>query len=177
MRNYIDLIESAQQQLLLIVVHPGSACGSADFNLGRQEARAEREYLASDIMNWDGGVLIVDGELSDELPQYSELDGAIKSALTKAKNRGLISERIYACDNTGSPTHGGNWCAAVAASVAHLPRDIKVEITGIWYFENDEAGCVNAVYDTLSALGFSPQVRDSAIRDPGGNDYEDDEDE
>jgi len=29
----------------LILVHPGSACGSANFNLGRSEARAARDRL------------------------------------------------------------------------------------------------------------------------------------
>ncbi len=40
---------------VLVVVHPGSACGSANFNIGQFEARSAREELADELTRWDGG--------------------------------------------------------------------------------------------------------------------------
>jgi hypothetical protein len=181
MRNWITLLESADAapQPILIVVHPGSACGSADFNLGKFQARADREFLASDISNWHGGIVVVDGEFSDELPEYSQLNTAILSAVERAKSNGLLAIRIFACDNMTD-----HWPAKVGNEVlAHIPRETPLELTGAWYFSNNEAGCVNAVYDQAHALGFTRiNIRDSAVKDPMGDgnedeDYEESDDE
>jgi hypothetical protein len=64
-------------QKLLVIVHPGSACGSADFNLGKFEARAARDTLRGAIEDWEGGVIVIDGELSDELEHVPSLARAM----------------------------------------------------------------------------------------------------
>ena len=68
---------------ILVLVHPGSACGSADMNLGKFEARAARAELAYELDYWHGTLLVIDGELSDELPWYPQLDRAITECLAR----------------------------------------------------------------------------------------------
>ena len=172
MKNFANIIESAQQNKILIVVHPGSACGSADFNLGRSGAQGERSYLANDIAQWRDGVIVVDGALSDELPRYGELNQAIVGVLDRANQKGLLSIRVFACDDE-TP----DWTNVVGTKVLeHIPRDASLELTGAWYFQDDSAGCVNAVYDEAKKLGFhNLTVRDSAITDPSGDGDEDED--
>lgn len=62
---------------MLVVVHPGSACGSADFNLGLIEGSRVRERLARTILGWTDEIVVVDNDLSDELETYAMLGLAI----------------------------------------------------------------------------------------------------
>jgi hypothetical protein len=138
---------------LLILVHPGSACGSADFNLGRSVAKAERQGLITDLNNSNGGLLVVDGDISDELPRYPALKGAIDEALARAKSRGLIAQRVFACDMKTT-----NWPTKVKKMVQNMQLDPQtpIEVTGAWV--DGETGCVVAVYQTLQSLGFKNLV-------------------
>lgn len=52
---------------ILVIVHPGSACGSAEMNLGKDNAQVQRLDMQQLIEGWEGGVVIIDGTLSDEL--------------------------------------------------------------------------------------------------------------
>ncbi len=174
MRNIINLLNEAEAtQSVMVVVHPGSACGSANFNLGKSVANSERDFLAQDIANWREGILIINGTYSDELPQYPNLNMALNNAFTNAERAGKLAMRIFACDDA---TDG--WEKYVGSVLSHIPRDTRIEITGIWYFDDDSAGCVNAVYDEAMALGFKAvDVRDSAIKDPVGDEEWGDDDE
>lgn len=126
---------------ILVVVHPGSACGSADFNLGT-DAGAAREALAAEIMAWSDDMLVIDGDLSDELEHYAVLAIALDNA-GDDKRRRMV--RTVACD-----LHEG-WPAMVGTTVdaewPNGPHDIL--ITGAW-LHGDGGGCVNAV---LQAVG------------------------
>lgn len=173
MREWMKLVEEAQGKSppLLIMVHPGSGCGSADDMLGRSQANAERDGLILELDNWEGGVLIVDSGFSDELPRYPRLKTAIDTALHRAKAAGMLSGRIVADDETED-----NWSAKIPAALkqAQTPTDTVIFISGVWYWENDRAGCVNATYDAVKASGF-PRVivSDYAVVDP----YADEDDE
>ena len=170
-----EIFEAAQPKKpsLLIVVHPGSACGSATFNLGKFEARAARDYLAHDINKWDESILIVDGELSDELPDYPLLDSAIKNALSKAKTSGHGSGRIYAC-----AMNTPNWSNLVLQAVEKLQVDKSayVGLTGAWFSHTKDDGCVNHVYNTLQSAGYTfIDVHDSAVVEPNNDEDPDEE--
>jgi hypothetical protein len=146
---------------LLVIVHPGSACGSADFNLGRYSARADREYLADDIAAWEGAVLVIDGFLSDELTNYPALNDSIKEALKKAKKAKLISSRQY-----GSDGEDRNQVVVAERFIKKHkldPADWQIDLTGAWMTE--DSGCVRSVMEVFNKAGYRTNVRDSALWD------------
>lgn len=164
--DYLTLVESEQPQSipLLVMVHPGSACGSADMNLGKSQASAERAGLINDLNAWKGHLLIVDGELSDEIPRYPQFDTAIIAALNAAKQAGHASGRIFACDNL-TPSWPGK--VAKAVSKLKLEPQNRIVLTGAWYFtDNSGAGCVNATERALRKAGFQNiQISDNVVHD------------
>lgn len=157
------LSEGADIPQVMIVTHPGSCCGSANDLLGRMEANGGRDDITFALNKWQGGVIVVDGDLSDELPSYPGFDRAIKGALSRAAAAGLPSMRVFACDDL-TP----NWPKKVKRAIAALGLrpGTHFVVTGAWYLRNGEAGCVNAVYDEIAELGFPVEVHDSAIVDP-----------
>jgi hypothetical protein len=164
----------AASQPIMIVVHPGSCCGSANANLGKSQASGDRDYLAQDIASWSGGILVVDGEMSDELSYYN-LGPAIDHALVKAQSSHYISGRVFACDETMD-----DWPAVVLAEVQRLgltPQACSFAITGAWYDPSNRSGCVNATYDVLRGAGFRYDVRDSAFELDFFDDSEDEKDD
>lgn len=162
------LIEAASHRTaaVLVIVHPGSACGSADSHLGRFQARAGRDGLVLEANGWRGGVIVIDGALSDELPRYPAWNAAINGCLTRAKAQGLVSLRVFACDDE-TPNWPGVFAKAVAA--LRVPKKSSFEVSGAWYCPDDSAGCVNAAYDALTAMGYHADVSDYAIVDPDGD--------
>ncbi len=150
--------ETSLLRRLLVVVHPGSACGSADFNLGKSVGQAARDYLASDIASWNGPILIIDGELSDELPNYPQLNTAINHALAYAKTNRMISTRIYGDDSASM--HQAH--AARQFIKQNLnPAEWHIELTGAWV--DNKIGCVVDVRNVFHRLGFITNIRDSAL--------------
>jgi len=149
---------------LLIIVHPGSACGSADFNLGADLGQAARAALADEISGWTGPVLVIDGALSDEL-ELDPLGDVIEAALSRAAAARTVSSRIFACDDETE-----DWPAVVAKHLQddRYPDDLHAVVTGAWYFEDGSSGCVNAVCEVMRARGSTAEVAPSALRDPEG---------
>ncbi len=125
---------------MLIVIHPGSACGSADFNLGYVEAARTREALAQTIHNWDGPMVIIDGELSGELEKDAVIGLAIENAI--CSNR---ATRIPWKDTSA-------WAEHAAQTIKELTNG-PVSLTGAWYEDEGHMGCVNAVEDALGNIG------------------------
>lgn len=152
-------VQQPVRQKLLVVVHPGSACGSADFNLGRYEARADREYLAQDIAAWNGPILVIDGQLSDELPHYPQLDSAIKGTLARAKANKQLSLRLYGDDD--APPHQEDTARKFIKQQKLNPAEWEIELTGAWMTE--DTGCVRGVWKVFQAAGFPAEVRESAL--------------
>lgn len=146
---------------LLILVHPGSACGSSNESIGRDVARACREEMAREIDAWEGDFLVLDGFLSDELAHYPMFGGAIDRAVARNAAAGHYAVRERGCDAEEPYT---------ADTVRRLILEGKinpsmsVKLTGASYDPKDEEGCVNGVYDVLEAAGFrSLDVLDSAV--------------
>jgi hypothetical protein len=146
---------------LLVIVHPGSACGSADFNLGSNFAgRAARELLAADIEVWNGAILVIDGSLSDELPRHPRLNTAILRALDNARAHRSIAERRYG--DSEIPPHQDETAAKFVADMKLMPAKWRIELTGAW--ADDDTGCVSDVRDVFRESGFATHIRDSALR-------------
>jgi hypothetical protein len=145
----MEQIKSHQNEFdpLLILVHPGSLCGSADFNLGG-EALAAREAVINELNQWTGNIIVLDGELSDELERYRyiRLGNAIDDAVSRAP---ALGDRLEADD----PEH-----AEIAVSYLadlKLPFDTPIFLTGAWYDPGNNSGCVNHTRDALFETGYT----------------------
>jgi hypothetical protein len=133
---------------ILILVHPGSLCGSANMNLGKADARAVREEIASELDQWIGGLVVLDGMLSDELPDYPVINDAIEECLDRCATSS-ITTRLEADD----PDH-----AQIALDYLRqheTPTDTKIVITGAWYEPDWSCGCVNLTFAVLRKAGFT----------------------
>lgn len=149
--------EATPAAQVLILVHPGSACGSADFNLGTLEAQCARQSLVRELDGWRGAIVVMDGDLSDELERYPVLDLAIDQALNRARRAGLLAERHDAQDP------GQIECAArLAASLQATARSHQFTVTGAWV-EPGNGGCVGSVVERLRNLGCHAVVGKGAV--------------
>lgn len=145
---------------ILVVVHPGSACGSANFNLGRSLADGSRDVLADEINTWRGGIVIIHGSLSDELPGYPRLKEALDGALERTRVEHLPSVEISGDDEADI-----NQVAAIRQWAKGKPWRMApvFTVTGAWYHPEDGGGCVGSVVDELRRLGHPAEVSDSAV--------------
>jgi hypothetical protein len=145
---------------ILVLVHPGSACGSADFHHGRSYAESERAMLVRTLDSWDGPLVVVDSDLSDEIPGHPPLARAIADALARSAGSSHAA-RLLAGDGQ-EDYDGTDWVSQVRDHVVSAGARHAV-ITGAWYHADDDGGCVNAVCDVLSGEGLSVDVHDSAL--------------
>lgn len=141
---------------ILVLVHPGSACGSATSNIGRKAANEARDGLCHELRTWAGGVIVLDGELSDEFPIYPELNRNVDEALKRAKNVGKVSIRRMADDPDQSD------------EIKRIFKDFGLSkdsfvVTGAWYHSTDGGGCVGSVLDALREAGADAELSDYAI--------------
>lgn len=153
-------------QGLLIVVHPGSACGSADMNLGFA-ASEMRGALTHAIGQWDGAVAVIDGDLSDQLSggkrEWSDLGDAIDGALEQARGNGFAAVRIDGDDDSDFNQD----CAAekLVEDLGLVAGQHEIILAGAWYHSSDGGGCVGGVRDTLEQMGFSVSIDTEAVMD------------
>jgi hypothetical protein len=150
---------SDHSQHILVLVHPGSACGSADYNLGKVNAREARENLIQTLDQWNGALLVIDGELSDELDFYPQFSRSIETALHRAKGLGLIGQRVIGND----PDQVLRITEFVTSMSEQDKADTAFTVTGAWLHPEDGTGCVGSVHQQLLALGCKSQVDDSAV--------------
>jgi hypothetical protein len=156
--RYIEFMtETHRPAPVLVVVHPDSTCGSADFNLGEDEAAEDRTKLIADLEGWQGGVIILDGGLRRELvaPAYQPLQGALTAVLQRAKASNQIAIRRVAADPAQRKV--------MQQIVPRLDPHTQFYLTGAWFHPEDSAGCVGDVLDVLRAAGFAAKVRPSAF--------------
>jgi hypothetical protein len=162
-------------QEVLLIVHPGSACGSADMNLGRDNAAIQRLDMQSLVEGWQGPVLVIDGELSEELEggrdAWSQWGQAIKDALSRASSAGLPSRRI-----AGDDFSEFNQEAAARALVQEFgftPDTTEFALSGAWYESDTGGGCVGSVHDVLASLGFTASTMGAMDLDESPSEDED----
>ena len=161
-------------QSVLVVVHPGSALGSATSNLGGFEARAARDALAWELNHWEGPALIIHGELSDELPLYPAMEQALDDLLWRNRQAGFVTEAVRGCDNEAH-----NQEDAIEQWVREQAWDPATSfvVTGAWYHPEDGSGCVGSVIDKLKSLGYTATVGESPVEMLFEEEEEDDLDE
>lgn len=142
-------MEPAAPSSLLIVVHPGSLCGSLDMHLGN-EADETRYAIAEEIENWPGPVAVVSGCFMDELERSGYRD----------LGRALDSHATYV--TRGEPSDLGLKRAAFRiAKRFGLQAGAKVRITGAWN-DKDGSGCVTAVANALKSRGIEAVISEHA---------------
>lgn len=139
---------------MLVVVHPGSACGSADFHHGRRLARAMRERLSQTLHGWRGAVTVIDSDLSGELAGEPDLAGAIDACLGRSHADGSAARRLSVA--------GERWIEAGRALIQEAGPG-RVVLTGAWYHPDDDGGCVNAMRDALVQSGIAVDIHGSAM--------------
>ena len=152
----------APKKTVLILVHPGSACGSAIANLGSQLAHSYREGLIRDLSKWTGDMLVIDGELSEELKDraFRDLGRAIEGTLGRCRAAGHRARRSWGCDNI--PPHQADRIQAWLKDGTLNPQTMRISLTGAWYNE-EGGGCVGGVEQDLLKAGFEVEVRDSVV--------------
>lgn len=146
----------------LILVHPGSMCGSARMQLGRREADAARAEVLDRVASHDGPLLVIDGALSDEL-SHSE-NALINQAVQRSVAAGHLAGRVWGCDSGEAPftgwsglrTDGGRLVfdgqEAAASDLAPALPQGPILVTGAWAGSNSGDGCVNSVANAIRAV-------------------------
>lgn len=155
---------------ILVVVHPGSACGSADFNIGDEEGAEARARLVDRLDSWKAGVFVIDGDLSEELPEHPALNEAITRALVRARGDGHVSVRAIAEAEELAPLIQ----RFVEERQQQLPN-MRFEVAGAWLHEEGDQGEVNIVARVIRAMGLQADVSAAAILmdlDDDGEEYE-----
>lgn len=145
-------------QRILILVHPGSACGSANFNIGKSAAQAARSRLIDELDHNLCGLLVIDGDLSDELVDYPALNDAILDALKSAEEGEELSQRIFATDP--DQVEG---VRNFVEGLGEAAKGIDFTVSGAWYHPEDGQGCVGSVVNELVRLGCKAKVSDDAV--------------
>lgn len=175
---------SAALTPVLVIVHPGSACGSADENLGRDNAAYQRLEMQMTVENWEGAVVVIDGDLSDELSgwrgAWQEWGDTVAKAVERAKEQGLLALRVMG--NDASEYNQEDAIRDVVKDHGLTPANAMFTLTGAWVEDNGD-GCVHSVREVLEELGFSPTLEspmdlDFSLdnEDDNDNEYESDED-
>lgn len=127
---------------LLIVVHLGSLCGSANFNLGEVDAEKHRTAITQEIATWPGAIAVISGEhdIELDLPPFSPLAAA-------------LSQKSFS--TYGASLEGALRRAAIRV-VDHYdyPLTDPILVTGAWN-DHDGTGCVNTVVNALKIRGFT----------------------
>lgn len=146
----------------LVLVHPGSMCGSARMQLGRAAADAGREEVLDRVREHEGPLLVIDGALSDELTPAE--NALIDRAVLQAGYRGHLAARVWGCDS-GEPPYP-RWAGfrsddgrlvfdgqeAAATDLAPRLAEGPVLVTGAWAGSNASDGCVNSVANAIRAV-------------------------
>lgn len=133
---------------LLVIVHPGSLCGSLDMHLG-DAADGVRGAIADEIDQWEGASAVITGNFMDELE--------------RRECRGLAySLRRCSYETRGEPSGLGlKRAARRVARQFGLGKGDKVRVTGAWN-DNDGSGCVTAVAAALTELGLDVEISENA---------------
>lgn len=162
-----------KEKPVLVVVHPDSACGSLDFNLGAQDRTVGhrlRERLIEELNAWRGDLMVMRGAFTAELSalDYEDLGLALNQALERC--RGLdefMPDGLYGDEWSGDiDDEDWSFVDEAAQVFGRWSRDRPVVLTGIWWNDREDSGCVTAIKSRLEAMGFADiQVSDSAIHE------------
>lgn len=133
----------------LLIVHPASTCGSADFSLGPDKAARDRAGLVATIEEWRGPSVIIDNDLDAELTAYESLDIALRSL-----NEPI---RVNAC-----ATESG-WIPDAFAAIEKTGLRHFI-VTGAWHHPGDHSGCIDAITSMMDQRDMQWEIASCAFR-------------
>lgn len=137
--------EKIESNELMVLVHPGSLCGSYWFNGGTQEGL---DALLAEVNEFDGQIVVIDNELKNEIESDNEVSEAYHRAEFFFSASG--SERALRIA-AGKIARGWKKCGVT-----------KVIVTGAWVGEH---GCASCVAERLSKLMNCPvEISPNAAR-------------
>lgn len=165
-----DLQEEMASRDALVLVHPGSMCGSARMSMGRPEADEARSRVMERVRLHEGPLIVIDGAMSDELNAGETM--IIENALDEAAAWGHPAMRLWGCDAGEAPFQGWTGRALyenrtfypgqseAAGVAAKYLEGCQVSVTGAWAApDGAPEGCVNeVVYVMRDALGEKSEV-------------------
>lgn len=134
---------------VLVVVHPGSACGSADFSMGLEAAALARYDLGRTIHQWNGDSIIISNEFHAETDTYAQ----IGLALQGLRDPILID----ACASREG------WDEEAFQTIRSMPAD-RFIITGAWHHPDQRSGCVDAIAAKMEEAGMDWEIATCALR-------------
>lgn len=143
---------------ILVVVHPASVCGSANFNIGARAASSARELLIQEFRSWRGSVIVIDGDFREELILYPVFKQALDGVLSRSRKDGFLSLRVAGIDP--------EQVDRIREVLGRLPaggRGNRFVVTGAWYHPQDGGGCVGSVLDELREHGCQAELAESAV--------------
>ena len=146
---------------VLVLVHPDSACSSADIHYCSPAiAQWRREALITELTDWRNSIIVIDGDLHPELREtpFTPLSNAIDTCIRRAQLNNLISIRAYATYQTMART-----TRRILRQLLLAPNTTRFHVTGAWYNSN-HSGCVATMTDTLILDGYTTRIADSALR-------------
>lgn len=148
---------------IFVVVHPGSALGSANMNLGKFIAEGARSALEHAFDSWTGPSVVIHGELSDELPHYPQFAQALNQMVNRSQAHGHVVATLVGDDESEHNQEEAikNWVTAQGL----VPGEVRFRVTGAWYHSSDGGGCVGSVIDQLKALGHTAQLDEDSVLD------------
>ena len=151
----IDISKIKDGDEILILVHPGSACGSAGYNIGKRAAENFRDLIIDDLNCASGHVIVLGGVLDNEIAEYDEFHEAITDAVEYAQREGLVGTYIEACDPDQVQI-----VERLMERLGDLGKQVKFELTGAWVEYTDEGygQCVGSVYDAIKKSQASAHV-------------------
>jgi hypothetical protein len=144
--------------IALVVVHPGSACGSADFNLGSVRAEMARRRLVGELEEWTGPVILLSGDLDDEIEDYPELADALDALRQRALEQGFEPIVHQAPDPQQTEV-----MLELLREESALAGCREFVVTGAWYDPDDRSGCVNSVIQVIRESGAGARPGPGAV--------------
>lgn len=147
---------------ILVVVHPGSLCGSAISNLGRLEADGARSEIHHQIADHNGPIVVIDGALSDEIAPHE--NDNINAAIDRSQASGYPAFRIWGCDSGEEPFAGWKPRGVTRTigvrdsqetaihAISNLLPEMPLEVTGAWATPDHSSGCASSVFKELQMI-------------------------
>jgi len=133
----------------LVIVHPASACGSADFSLGPDAAASDRARLIGTIERWRGPSVVIDNDLTPELQVYEPLCVALRSLDDPI--------RVDACATEA------DWVRKAFTTIEDTGLR-RFVMTGAWHHPDDHSGCIDAITSMMDQRDMQWEIAPCAFR-------------
>lgn len=148
-----DLEKIQPGDTVLLMVHPGSACGSANFNIGQIQADQGRAGLIEDIdhaVQNNMHIIVLSGDFDDEIPYFPDLNKAYGEAIKPVAGR--VRKAVYAGDPDQIDV-----TQEIVKGLGGKAKDIHFLVSGCCLLDADKEvkeGCVGSVYETLKSCSL-----------------------